>query len=205
MKPLLALPVLILCSVVHADDWPQWRGRDRDGVAHNARLPAVLPATPPRPAWKQTVGEGQSSPVVAGTRLFILGRTGDEEGCYCMNARTGKMLWQTAYPCKFVPTDKSAGFGPKSTPTVDGDSVSMLGAAGNFGTHATLVVAGEVLLVLGREGELHVLQANPKKLVRLTRWQLPVTAPVWSHLAVAGSRLYVKDHTDVLCFDVLGR
>ena len=78
-------------------------------------------------------------------------------------------------------------------------------AGGHFGTYATLVVAGEVLLVLGRDGELHVLEANPKKLVRLARWCLPVKPPVWSHLAVAGSRLYVKDHTDVLCFDLLGR
>ena len=60
-----------------------------------------------------------------------------------MNAGTGKMLWQTIYPCKYTPTDVTAGFGPKSTPTVDGDRVYMLGVAGVF--HCFEAAAGKVL------------------------------------------------------------
>jgi outer membrane protein assembly factor BamB len=76
---------------------------------------------------------------------------------------------------------------------------------GDFSTHGTLVVAGEQLLVLTRNGELHILEANTRKLVRKARWQLSKSGPVWAHLAVAGPRLYVKDRTDVLCFEPKAR
>jgi hypothetical protein len=75
-------------------------------------------------------------------------------------------------------------------------------AGGDFSPHASLVLAADTLLVLSRNGQLHVLEPNVKKLVRKARWQLPVKTPVWSHLAVSGSRIYVKDSTDVISFDL---
>src|SRR4051794_13504164 len=77
--PALLLLVLLSPAVCPADDWPQWRGPQRDGHARGARLPAAWPEKPPRPLWKRAVGAGQSSPVVAGGRLFVLGRQGGRE------------------------------------------------------------------------------------------------------------------------------
>ena len=125
-----ALFLILFLALPLRADWPQWRGRDRDGVAHGTKLPKSWPANPPEPAWKQPVGEGQSSPVVAGHRLFVLGRQGGQEVCWALDARTGKVLWQYAYDCVYTPADKNAGQGPKSTPTVDGNRVFMLGVAG---------------------------------------------------------------------------
>jgi hypothetical protein len=72
----------------------------------------------------------------------------------------------------------------------------------SMGKHASIIRAGTDLLVLTYEGELHVLEAKPEKFIRKARWKLPVKGPVWAHLSVAGSRLYVKDHTDLHCFDL---
>jgi hypothetical protein len=130
IRLLAALVVLAFPLAVRGDDWPQWRGPHRDGHALGARLPKKWPARPPKPLWKQAVGEGQSSPVVAKGRLFVMGRQGGKEVCWCLDARSGKMLWKHDYECPYKPADASAGQGPKSTPTVDGDRVYMLGVAG---------------------------------------------------------------------------
>src|SRR3954447_21559209 len=122
MPRTLAAALLLLCAstTLPAADWPQWRGPDRDGVADGAKLPAVWPESPPAPRWKAPVGEGQSSPVVAGGRVFVLGREkGGREACWCLDAATGQVRWKHHYPCPFKPADASAGTGPKSTPTVD--------------------------------------------------------------------------------------
>jgi hypothetical protein len=128
---IISLSVLLITALPLRADWPQWRGRDRDGVAYGARLPTAWPEKPPAPVWKQTVGEGQSSPVVVGNKLFVLGRAPDgKEVCWALDARSGKVLWQHAYDCDYKPADKSAGQGPKSTPTVAGNRVFALGVAG---------------------------------------------------------------------------
>jgi outer membrane protein assembly factor BamB len=75
----------------------------------------------------------------------------------------------------------------------------------DFGDYASLVVAGEQLLVLTGEGELHVLEANPNKFVRRAHWRVSDEGKTWSHLAVAGSRLYFKDKQHLICLDVAGK
>jgi outer membrane protein assembly factor BamB len=411
----LALAVVLVSTPVRADDWPQWRGPKRDGVAPNARMPANWPQNPPKPLWKVPIGEGQSSPVVAGGRVFVMSRDkAGKEICWCLNATTGKEVWKHSYPAPFKPADLRSGLGPKSTPTVDGNRAYFLGAAGkftclqiaprkmlwqhdflkefwgvekdkdgddaystccgaatsplidgarvvlpvggkkagamaafdkvkgtvvwrskikdrssyaspliaslggvkqvvgftglrfvglnadggdllwdrpfpaqfeqtvltpvvwkdlvifggedrptlamrvsqadgkpvaklawenpqlkaymtspvafkghlagltrlgrlvcldlatgkttwqggSFGTYGSLVVAGDNLLVLDSKGELHVFAANPKKMERRARWELTENTPVWGHLAVSGGRLYVRDNTDLMCFEM---
>jgi outer membrane protein assembly factor BamB len=117
------------------EDWPQWRGPNRDGnvgAATAKRLPKEWPAAAPAPAWKSVVGDGYSSPVIAGGRVFVMGREKDEETCLAFDAQTGSRLWRHGYKADYLPPDPRAGVGPKSTPTVDGDRVYMLGLGGMF-------------------------------------------------------------------------
>jgi outer membrane protein assembly factor BamB len=127
-----------------AADWPQWRGPDRDGVAPGTSLPSVWPREAPKPLWRRAVGQGQASPAVAAGRLFVMGRPdGTREVCWCLDAGSGKVLWSHAYDAPYTPPDRRAGQGPKSTPTVDGDRVHMLGVAGMF--HCFDVKSGKVV------------------------------------------------------------
>jgi outer membrane protein assembly factor BamB len=124
--------------------WPQWRGPNRDGVAPNAKLPAKWPAEPPAARWKVPVGVGYAGPVVAGGKVFALGR--DDQGnerCLCFGADTGKELWKVEYPESFQPPDPTAGKGPNSTPTVDRDRVYTLGLGGML--HCIEIATGKVL------------------------------------------------------------
>jgi outer membrane protein assembly factor BamB len=140
------LPILLTLAafLLQASQWPQWRGPKRDGVAVGARLPQQWPARWPAPAWSSFVGDGYSSPVIAGNRVFVQGRpAAGRESCLCFDAGSGKLLWKKEYRCTFVPPDRTAGSGPNSTPTVDGDRVYMLGLGGMF--HCLEIKTGRVL------------------------------------------------------------
>src|SRR5262245_23290372 len=61
---------------VGAADWPQWRGVDGTGVAHDANLPIRWSATD-GVHWKADLpGRGLSSPIIAGDRLYLTACTG---------------------------------------------------------------------------------------------------------------------------------
>lgn len=142
MRPIVCAGLICVASGIRVsasspmDDWPQWRGPKRDGSVSAATLkmlPKVWPAAAPAPAWKGAVGEGFSGIVVADGRVFVMGREEkNQETCLCFDAQTGSRLWRHAYQTSYIPPDPRAGNGPKSTPTVDGDRVYMLGLGGMF-------------------------------------------------------------------------
>ena len=125
---LLTLAALTFSFSAQADDWPQWRGPQRDGVAAGSELPAELPAAL-HGLWRVHVGLGQSSPIVVGDRVFILARQGEEEVVLALAASTGKELWRHAYSVPYVPETSALqyGPGPKSTMLADGGSVYSFG------------------------------------------------------------------------------
>src|SRR5262245_65694910 len=92
-----------------AADWPQWRGPARDGVAP---LPAVA-AWPKalRRAWRATVGEGHSSPVVAGDRAFVFARQGDIEELLSFDLGSGRLLWRQGAPAPYPMNPAATGHG----------------------------------------------------------------------------------------------
>ncbi len=70
------LGCLLLASVATAGDWPQWLGPNRDA----ASMEKVRPwKAAPKVVWRQPVGEGNSSPVVAGGRVFIHAKVKDKD------------------------------------------------------------------------------------------------------------------------------
>ena len=55
---------------VAAQDCPQWRGPHRDGAIHGVTVPKQWPKAL-KAEWKTPVGEGVSSPVVVGQRIYV--------------------------------------------------------------------------------------------------------------------------------------
>ncbi|MCC7084077.1 MAG: PQQ-binding-like beta-propeller repeat protein [Pirellulales bacterium] len=83
---------------IDSDDWPWWRGRNRDGVANAAQRPPSEWSESKNVAWKSLIpGRGHSSPIVVGSRIFLT--TSDEEhdsqSVLCYDRTTGKMLWSS--------------------------------------------------------------------------------------------------------------
>lgn len=77
-------------------DWPWWRGPSFNGVADADQKVPVDWSDTKNVAWKiKLPGRGHSSPIVVGTRLFML--TADDEAqtqsVLCFDRRNGESLW----------------------------------------------------------------------------------------------------------------
>jgi outer membrane protein assembly factor BamB len=112
------------------DDWPQWRGPNRDGRSAETGLLKDWPAGGPPLAWKAAgAGEGYSSFATSQGRLFTLGARGATEYVVAFDAASGKRLWETAHGTRF---SNDRGDGPRATPTIEGDRVYAFGASGDL-------------------------------------------------------------------------
>lgn len=117
-------------SVSFCQDWPQWRGTDRDGKVTGFKAPAAWPAEL-KQEWKVTVGSGDATSVLIGNKIYLNTRQGDQEVVLCIDAATGKELWKTGYASVAV-TGPSASQhpGPRATPAVSNAKLVTFGAAG---------------------------------------------------------------------------
>src|SRR5215216_5552528 len=96
----LSLPVAVSNRVV--DDWPQWRGPNRDGVSAERGLLKDWPAGGPKLAWKASgAGEGYSSFSTANGRLYTLGARAGTEYVIAYDAETGKRVWEAEHGRRF--------------------------------------------------------------------------------------------------------
>jgi outer membrane protein assembly factor BamB len=126
-----ALLSMSLASAASGQDWPQWRGPNRDGEVKAFRIPASWPATL-KQQWTIDVGLGYSTPVLVGNRLYMFTRQGEEEVMTAHDAVSGKVIWRTGYPATFKmnPATARHGPGPKSTPTFAANRLFTLGMTG---------------------------------------------------------------------------
>lgn len=112
---------------VAAQDWPQWRGPNRDGKLAGF----VSPQNWPKELtwkWKVAVGKGDSTPALVAGRLYAFGRFDANEVVRCLDAATGNVLWQDTYPANFMPDGPSSSHpGPRATPAVADGKVCVLG------------------------------------------------------------------------------
>src|SRR5436190_8750607 len=93
----------LLCTMGFAADWPQWLGPTRDGVSPEKVAPWK---EAPKVLWHYPVGEGHSSPVVAGGRVFLHTKVQDkdEEELTAYDAHSGEVQWRTPYARASVKT-----------------------------------------------------------------------------------------------------
>ncbi len=128
--------VTILSGAVQAaggQDWPQFRGVQRDGISAETGLADSWPASGPKELWRIPLGEGFSGISVVGDRLYTLFAATEGEAqievAAAFDVATGKELWRTRLGERF---DNEFGDGPRATPTVNGDTVYVLGSRGDL-------------------------------------------------------------------------
>ena len=128
---LAVVAIAVAVTVAAAQDWNQWRGPSRTGVAMDFTPPASWPDRPTR-AWKVAVGIGHASPVVADGRIHVFSRVGEQEAVTSYELSTGKQLWRQTYDAPYQVNSASAthGKGPKSTPASDHGRIYTFGISG---------------------------------------------------------------------------
>jgi outer membrane protein assembly factor BamB len=125
----LAIVLSVLLTLpLSAQDWPQWRGPNRDGAVASFREPSPWPEAL-KQQWTIDVGLGYATPLVVGQRLYMFTRQGEEEVMTALDAASGKVVWRTAYAAPFAMVKATArhGAGPKSTPTFANGRLFTLG------------------------------------------------------------------------------
>src|SRR5262249_38890062 len=120
--------VLSLVSLeASADDWPQYRGPNRNAISNEKGLRATwLPEGPPLLWTFRNAGVGDAGPAIVGDRLFLSGGRGDSEFVFALDLknvadRTPKELWSVRIGPLFTWKGNNWNAGPNVTPTVDGE------------------------------------------------------------------------------------
>ncbi|MEM7350421.1 MAG: PQQ-binding-like beta-propeller repeat protein [Acidobacteriota bacterium] len=125
----LSLLCLPLAGDSATDDWPGFRGPNRDGISTETGLLTAWPDGGPQQLWKVSVGGGFSGLTAASGKLFTLFSHGGRELVAALDAGSGKVLWR--YDLDQERRDRF-GNGPRSTPTVEGGMVYAVSALGQL-------------------------------------------------------------------------
>jgi outer membrane protein assembly factor BamB len=138
LQCLVATSVTILATLfvtaVRAEDWPRFRGPTGQGNSSETSLPLKW-SNIDNVAWKTEIpGEGWSSPVLHGDRVFVTSTTQSGASCHviCVDRRTGAILWNTkVFEQETKKTRKENSYATP-TPTTDGQRVYAVFGGGSI-------------------------------------------------------------------------
>jgi outer membrane protein assembly factor BamB len=115
---------------VAPEDWLQWGGPERNFMVQTKGLAASWPDGGPPRLWSRALGEGHSSILAEGGRLYTMARPAgllsmirrtQEEMVTALDAATGKTIWEFRYPAPTSGLNFEYGAGPHATPLIAGD------------------------------------------------------------------------------------
>ena len=172
LKAGAAASVLLASISLSAADWPNFRGPNYDGIYKEDGLKLDFNTNKPQKVWNVSVETGFSSITTSQGKVYTMGHKSDKDYVYCLDDKTGKVIWSKSYKAQLQPNMYEGG--PNATPTVDG------GLVYTFGKH----------------GQLFCLDANSGK----EKWSVNISekygykAPAWGFT----SSPYIKDDLVIL-------
>jgi outer membrane protein assembly factor BamB len=141
MRAMVRFIVIVIANVIvlaggaigASDDWPQWRGVNRNGLSSETRLlEAWGPGGPPQLWMRDDIGFGFSAPAAVGDRLFVMTNDNlEDEFIRSLAAVDGKTLWSVRVG-RVGPNGAPPRPAARSTPTVVGDWIYALGSGGDL-------------------------------------------------------------------------
>ncbi|QDV30499.1 outer membrane biogenesis protein BamB [Planctopirus ephydatiae] len=133
------LSVLLCTCFASAADWPQFRGPNRDGKSLETGLLKQWPDDGPKLLRTITgFGQGYATPAISGERIYISGKVGDDLKLFCFDL-LGQKLWEKTHGLAFRESDAphSPYPGSRAAPTIDGDTLYLLGGLGKLNAYRT--------------------------------------------------------------------
>ncbi len=116
-----------------AKDWPQLLGPGRAAIYDGAPIFTNWPDEGPRVVWRETVGQGHSSPVVSEGKVILAHSPRRDFALTCFNARTGELQWTKSFRTTFRAKTGGGDSGPRPTPTIHGGKVYFANGDGLLG------------------------------------------------------------------------
>jgi outer membrane protein assembly factor BamB len=131
---LTGITLTVSTACLRAEDWPQWRGPQRNGISQEKGLLQEWPKEGPKLLWQsQECGSGYSTPAVVGGRLYLLGNEGlDNEFVRALGGKDGKAIWTTRLGKVGNPDQQPKFPAARSTPTVEGEQLYALSSDGDL-------------------------------------------------------------------------
>ncbi len=112
-------------NACRAEDWPQWRGPNRDGICSETGLLESWPEGGPKLLWEISgLGKGYSSFSIVDGKLYTMGDISIMQFVLAYDLSTRQRLWAA----EVGPTHKD---GPRGTPTIDDGFVYAIGSDGD--------------------------------------------------------------------------
>lgn len=111
--------------------WRNFRGENYDGKSSEIGIVDQWSEKGPPVLWTRDLGAGYSSFVGAEDRVFTQYQTLAGQFVVCLNASTGKTIWEHRYGWPYKPASLYPG--PRSSPTVSGDRVFFATPDGSLG------------------------------------------------------------------------
>jgi len=122
----LCLGILLVGNVCFADDWPQFRGLNRDGKSAETGLLKKWPQGGPKLLWSvEGLGIGFSSVAISNGFLYTTGMI-DGEGFLFAYDLAGNLKWKESYGPEWTGSYK----GTRTTPTIDGNRIYVFSGTG---------------------------------------------------------------------------
>jgi len=113
------------------EDWGGFLGPSGNGRSSLVGMPTPWPAEGPRIVWHCAVGEGYCAPAVAAGRAVVFDRVDAGMRLRCLEAETGRQLWEHSYASDYRDTFGYDG-GPRSAPVIAGSRVLSFGPEGRL-------------------------------------------------------------------------
>lgn len=180
LRAVLLLLILSTSFAGNSQDWPDWRGVNRDGVWSETGIIDKFDSTFLNPKWSVPVGSGYSGPTVSNGKVYLTDLKQDStqtEGILCFDELTGKKIWEYRYECDYIGVGYPAG--PRASVVINKGKVYSLGTMGNL--YCLNATNGKVLW----EKDL-----NTEYEIRMPTWGISATPLIFENkiiLQISGS------------------
>ena len=121
--------------------WSDFRGPKRDGHYTEQPVLTTWPTGGPKVLWRQPIGGGYASFVVAKGLAYTIEQRRDKEVVAAYDMADGREVWSYSYAAHF--SESMGGEGPRATPTYSEGKLYALGGEGDF--HCFDALTGKVL------------------------------------------------------------
>ncbi len=128
LVPAIAGCFCLFVTNARAEDWPQWRGPNRDDISQETGLNLDWSQKKPPLLWAfKQAGAGYSGPTIVGGTLYCQGAADGNDFVFALDTETGKLKWKQPLGPQFV---QDRGDGPRGSVTVDGGALYLIRGGG---------------------------------------------------------------------------
>ena len=199
MKRLLGTVVslVVVLGNARAADWPQFRGPKRDGISPETNLLKSWPEGGPRVLWtNDRIGHGWSSVAVVKDSVYTTGNVGKYLTVTALDSG-GKVRWQQT-----LVNGKVYGRGHRSRrlTALDLKTGRQLYNIRSLGKSSIICADGRIYAQGHNGGVVRLIDPTNGKVI--SSFGMQNRRRVWAMPAISDGRLYIRNASQLTCFDI---